>query len=346
MTLAAVVAAAMFLGVVIYAVFGGADFGSGVWDLLAGDAERGGKVRSLVDHSIGPVWEANHVWLIYILVFLWSAFPRPFVAMMTTLIVPLSLAALGVVLRGAGFAFRKFSATVAQARLFGVLFAMSSLITPFFFGAVAGAIASGRVPAAGNGDVWTSWTGPLSLIGGVLAVLTCSFLAATFLAAEAERGGDHETAAVIGRRAFWTGMATGGFALISVPLLERDAPTLASGLHGRGLVLVIASAVAGVRAVTLLRAGRYARARITAVLAVAAIVVGWGVGQYPWLLVDTVTIDDGAGADATLVALLVVFAVAGVTVVPALVYLLWLTQRPEPELVASDGAGAPSNATS
>lgn len=343
MTLAAGVAVALFAGVVVYAVFGGADFGSGFWDLTAGGPERGAKVRTLVDHSIGPVWEANHVWLVYVLVFLWTAFPRSFAAIMTTLIVPLALAALGVVLRGAGFAFRKFSATVGQARLFGISFALSSVMTPFFLGAVAGAVASGRVPAEGNGDAWTSWTGPTSLIGGLLAVLTCAFLAATFLAADAERSGDADLAHLMGRRAFWSGLVTGAVALAAVLPLEADAPTLASGLRGRGLVLVIGSALAGLRAVTLLRVGRYARARITAVLAVAAVVVGWGVGQYPWLLVDEVRIADAAGARATLVALLVVVALAAVTVVPSLVYLLWLTQQddwatePVPEAAVPDG---------
>src|SRR5690606_2826542 len=129
----------------------GADFGSGAWDLTAGDVKRGARIRALVDHSIGPVWEANHVWLIFVLVYLWTAFPRPFVAIMTTLIVPLALAAVGIVLRGAGFAFRKFSSSVDQARVFGAFFATSSVITPFFLGTVAGAVASGRAPAEGGG---------------------------------------------------------------------------------------------------------------------------------------------------------------------------------------------------
>jgi cytochrome d ubiquinol oxidase subunit II len=164
----------------------------------------------------------------------------------------------------------------------------------------------------------------------VLAVLTCAFLAAVFLAADADREGDHELADQLGRKALWTGIITGGFAMVAALALEADAPTLASGLHGRGLVFVIGSAVAGLRAVWLLRAGRYAWARISAVLAVVAIVVGWGVAQYPWILVDEVKLADGAGAEATLVALLVVFAIAAVTVVPALIYLLWLTQQGDP----------------
>ena len=187
MSLPVLVAAALFAGVVAYGLFGGADFGSGFFDLTAGGSARGSELRTLVDHSIGPVWEANHVWLIYVLVMWWTAFPTTFAAAMTTLFVPFILALLGIVLRGASFAFRKYAATLGQARLFGAVFAGSSLITPFFLGTVAGAIASGRVPADGSGDLWTSWTGPTSLFGGLIAVGTCSFLAGVFLTADAER---------------------------------------------------------------------------------------------------------------------------------------------------------------
>lgn len=327
MSLADAVAVVMFLGVIAYAVFGGADFGSGVWDITAGDARKGGATRRLIDDSIGPVWEANHVWLIYVLVFLWTAFPRPFVAIMTTLFVPFALAAGGIVLRGAGFAFRKFAGTLEQARLYGAIFASSSVITPFFLGAVAGAIASGRVPEEGYGDVWTSWTGPTSVLGGVLAVLTCAFLAATFLAAEAHRGDDLPLARQLGRRALVAGAAAGAVALVGVLVIETDAPTLASHLHGRAVPIIAGSAIAGGAALWLLWREEWARARVAAVAAVGAVVVGWGVGQYPWILVDEVEISDGAGASATLVALLVVFVLAGLLVLPALGYMLWLTQQ-------------------
>jgi hypothetical protein len=189
-TLATVVAVAMFLGVIVYALLGGADFGSGFYDLTAGGGKGGARLRTLVDHSIGPVWEANHVWLIYILVIWWTGFPSAFAAATTTLFVPLMLALAGIVLRGASFAFRKYSATMAQARLFGAIFAGSSLITPFFLGTVAGAIASGRVPATGYGDRVDSWLNPTSVVGGLLAVVTCVFLAGVFLTADAARAGD------------------------------------------------------------------------------------------------------------------------------------------------------------
>ena len=181
MSVADVVAAIMFAGVVLYSVFGGADFGSGVWDLTAGEAERGGRTRRLIDHAIGPVWEANHVWLIFVLVFLWTGFPSAFAALMTTVAIPFWLAGLGIVARGAGCAFRKYAPTLRWAQASGVVFAFASLLTPFFLGTIAGAVASGRVPADGNGDLLGSWLNPTSLLGGVLAVATCTYLDAAKL---------------------------------------------------------------------------------------------------------------------------------------------------------------------
>ncbi|HUS43272.1 MAG TPA: cytochrome d ubiquinol oxidase subunit II [Ilumatobacteraceae bacterium] len=321
MGLADLVAVLLFVGVVAYALFGGADFGCGFWDLTAGDADRGAHLRHQIDKSIGPVWEANHVWLIYILVFLWTAFPKPFAAIMTTLFIPWLLVGLGIVLRGGAFAFRKFSTSFGEARMHGIMFATSSVVTPFFLGMIAGAIASGRVPADGNGDLWSSWTGPTSWVGGALAVLTTTFLAGTFLAADARRGGNEALATEIGHKSLIAGAVTGAAALGAAVTIELDAPTLASGLHGRGLPLIVVSAVAGAASMWRLWQGDFARARIGAIVAVAAIVIGWGVGQYDWILVDQVTIDEGIGARSTQVGLVIVFALAAVTAVPALIWL-------------------------
>lgn len=329
MNVADVAAALMFLGVVAYAILGGADFGSGVWDLLAGDARQGAHLRSQIDRSIGPVWEANHVWLIYVLVFLWTGFPEAFGAIMTTLYVPWLLVGAGIVLRGGAFAFRKFSSSVREAQLHGIVFAASSVVTPFFLGMIAGAIASGRVPADGSGDIWTSWTGPTSWVGGILAVLTVSFLAATFLAADAARGGRTELAEDIGTKALASGIVAGAAALAAAVAIELDAETLADGLHSRGLALVVLSAVAGMATLVLLKQRRWAWARLTAVAAVASIVIGWGVAQYPDVLVDQLTIDQAAGARATLIGLMIVFAAAAVTAVPAMVWLFVLVNQDE-----------------
>ncbi|CAM3510213.1 cytochrome d ubiquinol oxidase subunit II [Nocardioides zeicaulis] len=326
MSLAVAVAAALFVGVVAYAVLGGADFGSGFYDLTAGGARSGAALRTLVDHSIGPVWEANHVWLIYVLVTWWTGFPETFAAAMRTLVLPLLLALLGIVLRGAAFAFRKYAGTLGQARLFGVVFAGSSLITPFFLGTVAGAVASGRVPLEERGDLWGSWLNPTSLVGGVLAVGTCAFLAGVFLTADARRTGHDELAAALRRRTLAVGVLTGVVVFAGLLPLERDAPVLWDGLTGRALPLVVVAAVTGVATLALVHAGRFGIARVTAVLAVATVISGWGLAQYPWMLVGEVTIAEAAGAEATLQGLLVVVVLAGVIVLPALAYLFVLTQ--------------------
>ncbi|GAA5161902.1 cytochrome d ubiquinol oxidase subunit II [Pseudonocardia eucalypti] len=326
MSVETAVAAALFVGVVAYAVLGGADFGSGFFDLTAGGARRGAPLRTLIDHSIGPVWEANHVWLIFVLVTWWTAFPRSFAAAMTTLFLPLLLALLGIVLRGASFAFRKYAETLGQARLFGAVFATSSVLTPFFLGTVAGGIASGRVPAAGQGDPWSSWLNPTSVFGGIIAVGTCAFLAGTFLTADAARHGHEQLAEQLRLRALAVGAVTGVVVFAALIPISRDALTLTDGLTGPAAPLVIVSALAGAATLALLLRRHYRVARFTAVAAVAAVVSGWGLGQYPWILVDQLTIADAAGAPATLRALLVAVGLAAVLVLPALAYLLRLTQ--------------------
>lgn len=322
-----VVAAIIWVGVVAYSVLAGADFGSGTWDLLAGGADRGAAVRHRIDRSLGPVWEANHVWLIFVLVYLWTSFPTAFAAVVTTVYVPLLLAALGIVFRGASFMFRRSSSTVGEARWFGALFAASSVLTPFFLGAAAGAVASGRVPVAGNGAPLASWLTPTSLLGGVLAVCTCAWLAAVFLHADAVRDGENDLAAWFRTRALVTGVVVGAVGAAGDLLLRTDAATLVDGLHGRALPVVVLSAVAGVVTLVLVAQGRAEVARFTAGAAVAGIVVAWGVAQYPWLLVDEVTLADGAASTATLVGVLVAFGLAAALVVPSLVWLLRLTDR-------------------
>jgi len=326
MSAAEVVAAAMFVGVLAYALFGGADFGSGFYDMTAGSGRRAAELRTLIDHSIGPVWEANHVWLIYILVMWWTAFPIAFAAATTTLFIPMMLALGGIVLRGAGFAFRKYAETYQQARLYGAIFAGSSVITPFFLGAVVGAIASGRVPAGGYGDPFKSWINPTSVVGGCLAVTTCAFLAGVFLTADAARGDRPDLAEQLRVRTLAVGMVTGLIVFVGLYPILDDASTLSHGLLDRVSPLLVVAALAGAVTLVEIYRRRYRLARVLAVGAVGAVVTGWGVGQYPWLLVDQLTIDNAAGASATLTGLLVVVGLAVVLIGPAFAYLLWLTQ--------------------
>ncbi|MBV2353928.1 cytochrome d ubiquinol oxidase subunit II [Streptomyces sp. J2-1] len=322
-----VVVSFLFIGVIAYSLLAGADFGAGFWDLTAGGAERGKEPRHLIDISLGPVWEANHTWLVYCLVFLWTSFPTAFAAITTTLYLPLGLAALGIVLRGAGFAFRKASLRTPQRRLFGVAFAVSSLLTPFCFGAIAGGIASGRVPAAGAGDALTSWLNPTSILGGVLAVLTCAYLAAIYLYATAARLNATILVRYYRARAFAAAVVTGVVSIAGIFVLQADSPRLFGELSGKALPLVIIAAVCGLATIVLLRLKVLRNLRILAGGAVALVVLGWGVAQYPYLLGTHLTIDEAAAPSSSLNVVVGVAIVAGLVIVPSLILLFRLAVR-------------------
>ena len=202
------------------------------------------------------------------------------------------------------------------------MFAASSLFTPFFLGAIAGAIASGRVGAGIDDEI--IWLSPTSILGGLLATGTCSFLAAVFLTEEAERLGDSELTEDLRKKSLISGSITGVISLLGVAVLASDAPTLFDGLIGRGAPEILIAALAGSFTMVMLAQGYTRRARFAAVVAVATVVLGWGFAQYPWLLVDNVTIAEGAGHPATLTALLIAAAIAAVVVTPALVLLFRL----------------------
>ena len=339
MSQADVVAVVLFGAITIYAVFGGADFGAGFWDLFAGGAEKGRRPRALIEHAIGPVWEANHVWLIFILVTLWTAFAQSFASIMLTLFVPLSIAALGIVGRGAAFAFRKVVPDLTEQRIFGAAFAVSSVVVPYCFGAVVGGVVSGRVPKGGRaGDSWSSWINGSSIVGGLLAVAVCAYLAAVFLASDAHRLGEEGLVGYFRRRAIGAALGAGVLALVGYFVLKADAVHLHRQLTDRALPLVIASAVCGVVALTLLLRDRVRPARVFAVGAVAAVVCGWGVAQWPYLLPTSLTIEAGAAPSGTLTALIVITAVAVAVIVPSLVLLYVLDQRNT--LTLTDPAGA------
>jgi cytochrome d ubiquinol oxidase subunit II len=318
----------LWFGVTCYAVLGGADYGAGFWDLTAGGARRGARPRALIDRAMSPVWEANNVWLIFALVVLWTAFPRAFAAVMSTLFVPMSLAAAGIVLRGATFVFRKSVAALTGRRLLGATFALSSLLTPFFLGASFGAIASGRVRVGDpGGDPLAAWTTPTSMLIGALAVLCAAFLAAVFLVFDARRAGDEALARYFRRRAIGSAFVTGLLAVAGIFVLRDDAPFLYDRLLRQGFPFVFLSASCGVACLTLMASGIAVGTRGLAVGAVGAVLAGWGLAQYPYLLPTSLTIEAGAGAPATLAWVLVVFLIAAVTAVPALGFLFVLDQR-------------------
>ena len=322
------VAIVLLLAVMAYAVFGGADFGAGFWDLTAGGAERGRQPRSVIERAIGPVWEGNHVWLIFIFVVLWTSFSEAFASITLTLFVPLAIAALGIVLRGASFAFRKAVVTTRSRRIFGGAFALSSVLVPYCMGAVAGGIASGRVPAGGQaGDPVDSWINPTSILGGVLAVAAVAYLSAVYLVWDARRFGDADMAEYFRRRAVAAAIVVAVIGVVGIFVLRADASYLYDGLTSRALPLVILSAICGVSALVLLLRNAARGARVLAILAVASVVASWGVAQWPYLLPTSLTVSAAASPSGTLTAVLVAVALAAVIVVPGFVLLYVLDQK-------------------
>jgi cytochrome bd ubiquinol oxidase subunit II len=329
----------LWVGISAYALLAGADFGAGLWDLLAGNARRGADQRALIEHSIGPVWEANHVWLIFALVVLWTGFPKAFSAVTSTLWIPLTCAALGVIMRGSAFAFRKTAAEQRLRRAFGAAFAGSSVVTPYFFGAIAGGVASGRVPpGVAAGSPIASWVNPISILGGFLAIGSCAYLAAVYLTGDARRAGSPDLAGAFRLRGLITGVLLGGLAFGGIFILHADAPRLYAGLTGRALPLVVASALLGVISLVLLWYRQYALVRLTAAAAVVCILWGWAAAQYPYLLLPRLTISAGSAPPATLEALIAGLSVGAALFLPPLGWLFFLFQRRAPFRMPPDPA--------
>ncbi len=327
MSLADAAAVILWAGVTFYALFGGADFGGGFWDLVAGGAERGERPRATIQRSLTPVWEANHVWLIFILVVLWTAFPSAFYAVMTTLYVPITVAAFGIILRGSGFAFRKSIEGLSGRRAAGATFAISSLLTPFFMGAVVGAIAAENVPTDGNGDAFSSWLQPLPLLVGVLFVVGGAYLAAIFLVGDARRAGEADMERYFERRALGAAVVAGALAVAGLFLLDSEAGYVHDRLLNEGLPLVILSLICGAAAIAVLMRGGRKPLRPLAGAAFVAVIWGWAVAQFPYLLPTSLRIDQAAAPDATLTVVLIVFGVAAVLVLPSLFLLYTLAQK-------------------
>jgi cytochrome d ubiquinol oxidase subunit II len=320
-------AAILWVGATFYALFGGADFGGGVWDLVAGGPERGERPRALIQRSLTPVWEANHVWLIFVLVVLWTAFPQAFSAIFSTLYVPLALAALGIVLRGCGFAFRKSIEGLQGRRAAGATFAISSFVTPFFMGTVVGAIAAGNVPADGNGDAFSTWLAPLPLLIGAMFVASSAYLAAVFLVGDARRVEDEELERYFVRRALVAALLAGALAVAGLFALHGEARYVFDRLTSQGLPLVILSLLCGAALFLVLLRGGRRPLRPLAAGAVVAVIWGWGVAQFPYLLPTSLRIDQAAAPDPTMTVIFIVFAIAAVLVLPSLGLLYTLAQK-------------------
>jgi cytochrome d ubiquinol oxidase subunit II len=340
MGLAELPLAIVLVGLALYVILGGADFGAAFWELLGGRGETGERVRKHAHLSMAPVWEANHVWLIFVLTVTWTAYPVAFGSLASTLGVALFLAGLGIIVRGAAYALRSGTSAPRQLLAIDTASAVASFVTPFTLGAAVGGIASGRVPV-GNaaGSAWESWLNPTSITIGLVSVANCAYLSAVFLAGDAQRRDDADAAEAFRRRALAAGGVSGVLALIGLIVLHGDARDLFDGLiGGAGTVGVVVSALAGVGTVALVLGRRYEPARLTAALAVAAIIAGWALAQEPRFL-PGLTVEQAAAPDATLVATLLAIGFGAVVLFPSLALLFRLALGGH---LGSGDAGAPA----
>jgi cytochrome d ubiquinol oxidase subunit II len=299
-----------------------------MWQLMSGPGERGERIREHCHHSMGPVWEANHVWLIFVLTVTWTAYPVFFGSVASTLSVALFIAALGIILRGASYALRSGAAGTRELVTIDGISAVASLVTPFALGAAAGGIAAGRVPV-GNaaGNLITSWLNPTSILIGLLAVAFSAYLAAVYLAADAARRGETDLVEAFRVRALGAGAGAGVLALAGLVVVHADDHPLYTGLvHHAALAVLILSVVVGTTTMQLNLTRRYELARYTAALAVALVVADWALARWPTLL-PGLTIDQAAAPHDTMVAVVVAVLAGAVLLFPALALLFTLTLR-------------------
>lgn len=324
LTLAYIIAALIWAALIIYAVLGGADFGGGVWTLLA-QGPRPDRQRRLIAQAIGPVWEANNVWLIYVIVATFTAFPIVYSAVSTALFIPVTLALIGIILRGAAFGFSAhFREAVPVGVAWARAFSVASTITPFLLGTIAGALASGKIHVRADGTVsanyWATWTTPFALSCGAFAVALCAVLAATYLTVEAHDAGDAALEDLFRLKALVAGAVTALLGAIAALLGRAEEPRLWAGLVGRALPLSLGAVLIGLVTAWALLAGRIRLARVLVALETAGIIAAWGVAQAPYLIVPDVTVANAAAPQPTLVAFLIGSILGMVVLLPS----LWL----------------------
>ncbi len=321
----------MGLSLTLYALLGGADFGAGVWEFNSA-FQTSDKERALLQRAVGPVWEANHVWLLFALVIAHTAFPLAFAAVSQALWLPLLLALGGIVFRGVGFVFRAYAVGAPrQQSVWGAVFALASTAAPFFFGAAVGALASGGLAIAPDGsyqgDFATGWVQPLGIFTAFFAVGVCAYLAAVYFAREAWIAGEDELLETWRRRALASGAAMGILAAVGLLFLSLEAPRLWARLApgaSPGGVLVVASAGAGLGSLIFLWRRAFTWATVAAASAVVAVMLGWMLAQYPYLVPPAITVEAAMGPPGTTRTAVFTALAGGVLLVPALGFLFYL----------------------
>ncbi len=321
--------------VVLYAVFGGADFGGGIWSLFA-TGPRKWEQRDALERAIGPVWETNHVWLIFLIVTLFVVFPLAYGAIFEALYLPLFLALVGIVARGAAFAFRHYAARDSfLARHALRWFSWASLLTPFTLGTVIGAVSGGHVRVA-DGEVLSGplegWTSPFAIVCGLIAMVICAFMAACFMLVRTEGSLREDFRA----RAIAASLALGALTTLAIPVAVADANRFARRLDDAPVAATMAAtAVVGLTTLVLLMRQQDRLVQLTAGLTVAGVVSAWALAQHPYLLAPDITIEEAAAARVTVVSYLASLPVGALVLVPSLWFLYSTFAR---DTVAGAGA--------
>lgn len=326
-----IVAICILLSLILYALMGGADFGGGMWDLLA-VGPRAARQRKAIAEAIGPIWEANHVWLILVIVLLFTGFPIGFAGMMTALNIPLTAMLIGIVLRGSAFIFRKYdSRSDAAQRRWSTLFGIASFLTPFFQGTILGALTTGRIRIV-NGQVvsgfFAGWLTPFALACGVFALGLFAFLAAAYLTLDTKDQPDLQND--FRRRALWSGLTLAPIAGMVFLSSKQDAPEMYDGLtHWWAPLLLAGTSLMSIAALVALWRRWFALARIAAIGEVTFILVGWCLAQYPNLVTPDVTVDNAHAPEVTLRLLVLALGAGAIVLLPSLAFLFHIFKGKE-----------------
>jgi cytochrome d ubiquinol oxidase subunit II len=333
MILAYACAILIWLSLIAYAALGGADFGGGIWDLFSLGPEQDDK-RRLIVSALGPVWEANNVWLIYVVVGLYTAFPPVAAALATALFIPFSLALIGVVLRGGAFAFRThFGNSIMMKEVWGRAFGIASMVTPFLFGTCAAAVASGQIrvshgqaPAA----LFYAWLTPFALVIGAMALALCATIAPIYLTVEAQRAKNEKLVNTFRTRAFIGGSFMAALGIVGLALAPSEAPLLWRGMLDHALWAVAVTMLIGLATAAALFFRRFRLARVLIALETGAFLGSWGLAQLPYVIPPDLTLANTASPPGTLRAFFITALIGMLVLIPSIWFLFHVFKEQQP----------------
>ena len=326
-TLPYIILSIIWFALIAYTAFGGADFGAGFWDLIA-MGPLADKQHELIDHALGPVWETNHVWLVFLVVGLFSAFPVPFSLIVIVLFIPITLALFGTVLRGSAFVFRTHGLREGRLRIWTRVFSFSSILTPFCLGLAAAAVASGKIRVSQgvpvHADLGSLWLTPFALTIGFMAIALCATIAGVYLTVEATDAKDHDLAELFRTRTLIAGGVTAVLGALGLWLSTIYAPIIWHGMLDHTIPLVVATMIIGLATAATVYLRYYRLARILVVGEAAFLLGSWGVSQIPYLIPPDITVDSGASTSSTQLLLLIGIIVGMIIIIPSIYLLFYL----------------------